>query len=77
MISTAAFSEGDAQQTGLGGNLRPIADVWHQIIYYQVNYLLIMLFCEYLSDGSGGITRYVGNAISFNWYRAICMGNSD
>jgi len=25
MISTAAFSEGDAQQTGLGGNLRPEA----------------------------------------------------
>ena len=27
MISTAAFSEGDAQQTGLGGNLRPEAAV--------------------------------------------------
>ena len=37
------FSKGDAHNSIAGGNLRPGMDTQQQIIYYQVNYLLIIL----------------------------------
>ena len=37
------FSKGDAENRIVGGGNRHTADDWEQILYYQVNYLIIVL----------------------------------
>jgi len=77
MISTVAFSEGDAQQTGLGGNLRPGTDTrWLHVIVRgrQIKVLLSTIFkrTAYKSEKSGMKLKSI---ITFTLLLSMCSGS--